>query len=478
MLPPCGGLSHAMPSLQTEDQLQRAIDAEERPEYESAGGDAARWYHLQETWVASWGGRALSGERKEWWKQEKKQHGRLLTAARERGLTKRARSSDETSTVSSTEPGTVDAPEPPQKRAKPRGPVPHVDGVPCTWGGDGWRTPDGSLHTVDHNAKRLLAAAQRRSACERIDAGVLRILSLTPNDSRHRVDFHDSYPVVAMDSPADCRIACDSLGYELKSSDLPSLKDAREWGLVKPMVQLGGRVNIQWKVYRSAAYWAKVEEMVSADGSLSLGEFKFCLKELYAQTMQRFLDQLAREQRVLNSEREAERLELRRMEQEDAWLIARRVAARKAEQNAMIRFADSRVARMADTWRFMCDGNEGRIGTTQHIPGLMFHPTRPPLWDDDEFARWRRALAGDDRYGMIICVPLVLKPPTSALRGEQNFGNHAKGRVWSQSRQRNSGVSTSDAFPIIALSLATRGFVSRSPMAGKMPSMANGATVS
>ena len=80
----CGA---AMPAHRTEQQLRLALDAPPRPEYESAGGDEARWQQMRLDWASAWGGRLITNEDgdrdwKRWWKQAKKQHGELLVAAR------------------------------------------------------------------------------------------------------------------------------------------------------------------------------------------------------------------------------------------------------------------------------------------------------------------------------------------------------------------------------------------------------------
>ena len=75
-----------MPRVRSEEQLQLALDAPPRPEWEDAGGDKARWRELQHDWVAAWRGRLLertASEKawSEWWKQSRKQHKALLHVA-------------------------------------------------------------------------------------------------------------------------------------------------------------------------------------------------------------------------------------------------------------------------------------------------------------------------------------------------------------------------------------------------------------
>ena len=72
-----------MPRVRSEEQLQLALNAPPRPEWEDAGGDKARWRELQHDWVAAWRGRLLerpASEKawSEWWKQSRKQHKALL----------------------------------------------------------------------------------------------------------------------------------------------------------------------------------------------------------------------------------------------------------------------------------------------------------------------------------------------------------------------------------------------------------------
>ena len=67
-----------MPRVRLEEQLQLALNAPPRPEWEDAGGDKARWRELQHDWVAAWRGRLLerpASEKawSEWWKQSRKQ---------------------------------------------------------------------------------------------------------------------------------------------------------------------------------------------------------------------------------------------------------------------------------------------------------------------------------------------------------------------------------------------------------------------
>ena len=69
-------------------QLLLAIRAPPRPDL-GAAGDKERRRALQCEWVASWGGRPLAAgashaQQISWWKQEKKQHGELVEAARRR----------------------------------------------------------------------------------------------------------------------------------------------------------------------------------------------------------------------------------------------------------------------------------------------------------------------------------------------------------------------------------------------------------
>jgi len=48
-----------MPRVRSEEQLQFALNAPPRPQWEDAGGDKARWRELQHDWVAAWRGRLL-----------------------------------------------------------------------------------------------------------------------------------------------------------------------------------------------------------------------------------------------------------------------------------------------------------------------------------------------------------------------------------------------------------------------------------
>jgi hypothetical protein len=73
-----------MPTLRTEEQLRLALAAATTmPDWDDyKAGDQQSWHTVQDAWVSSWGGRNCTSERKQWWKQEKKQYAKLLVAAR------------------------------------------------------------------------------------------------------------------------------------------------------------------------------------------------------------------------------------------------------------------------------------------------------------------------------------------------------------------------------------------------------------
>jgi hypothetical protein len=437
-----------MPALRTVDQLQYALDAPHRPERTPSESET-EWNDRQDTWVKAWGGNPKrphneNSNRKVWWKNKKRLYKELEGQALSKGLQRYvgpnptlvmdtaaapasgdseapdepAAASAERAATSSNDPtmlawcdptapasGEVAAPgaasardvamahaaggvapEPPRELSKPRGRVPLVGGAKCSWGGEeGWLKADGSQHIVERNPGRKLQAAQLRSACVGIDSEALLVETAQRDDKRFR--WSGSTAVVEMELPYEFRATSHS---QPGLSHLPSWNDARQWGISET-----AHSHRVFAVFRSGAYWAKVEELVGADESMSLDEFKYHMREFYQSTMQSFFDQFAQEQRTLDSERMAQRLELKQMRSEDALLKARDIAARKAADLAYQRRVDALFARMRDDDDFWCNGEEGRVGSTQHMPGQRFHPTRPPFWNDAEFATWRRGLAGE-----------------------------------------------------------------------------------
>ena len=223
--------------------------------------------------------------------------------------------------------------------------------------------------------------SQRSAQVKVLDAEARRLARI-PRLRHEVLPFFEMerYAVCELELPMEVRMLCPF------DARLPSWNDAREWKISE-----GQRQGRGWPIFQSAEYWASVSEQLSAE-NVTMHEYKYHLRELYLSKMRECLDQLSHEQRTLNSARETERLELRRMEGEDIRLRERRADAERAARLALKRRVDARVAAMRDHPRdhhFVCNGNEG----TGHMPGHRFHPTQQPYWNDNEIASWRRELA-------------------------------------------------------------------------------------